>query len=139
MHDEQWDPADVQRLAQGWLALLTDAVADPAKPVGLLSLGVRGDGAEDAEPPTATAWCTSGSPRPPGHTPTGSRSPPPTTRSPAANWTSGRTTGAAAALVGAGPDRLVALCMQRSCAQIVAALGILKSGAGYLPLDPGHP
>ena len=29
--------------------------------------------------------------------------------------------------------------MQRSIAQLVAALGILKSGAAYLPLDPGHP
>ncbi|HEV3511534.1 MAG TPA: amino acid adenylation domain-containing protein [Candidatus Sulfotelmatobacter sp.] len=40
---------------------------------------------------------------------------------------------------GVGPDVIVALCMQRSAAPIVAALGILKAGAAYLPLDPADP
>ncbi|MFF8393056.1 AMP-binding protein [Streptomyces sp. NPDC016172] len=35
-------------------------------------------------------------------------------------------------------DRIIGICLQRSTAQLVAALGILKSGAAYLPLDPGH-
>ncbi len=29
--------------------------------------------------------------------------------------------------------------MDRSIAMIVAILGVMKSGAAYLPLDPGHP
>ena len=40
---------------------------------------------------------------------------------------------------GIGRDSLVALCMQRSPELVVGLLGILKAGAGYVPLDPQHP
>ncbi|MGW7018665.1 amino acid adenylation domain-containing protein [Streptomyces decoyicus] len=40
---------------------------------------------------------------------------------------------------GAGPERLVALVLRRSADLVVAVLAVLKSGAGYLPLDPSHP
>ncbi|SFH04304.1 amino acid adenylation domain-containing protein, partial [Duganella sp. CF458] len=45
------------------------------------------------------------------------------------------------ALLAAGvqPDDRVALCAPRSAGQIAAMLGILKAGAGYVPLDPGAP
>ncbi len=38
-----------------------------------------------------------------------------------------------------GPDTLVAICMERSIEMVVAILGILKAGGGYVPLDPGNP
>lgn len=34
---------------------------------------------------------------------------------------------------------MVGLMMHRSHNLLVAMLGILKAGAAYLPLDPGHP
>jgi len=40
---------------------------------------------------------------------------------------------------GAGPGARVALCAERSVDMVVGLLGILKSGAAYLPLDPAHP
>ncbi|MFG3254891.1 amino acid adenylation domain-containing protein [Streptomyces sp. NPDC048172] len=40
---------------------------------------------------------------------------------------------------GAGPDRVVGLHTGRTAELVVGVLGILKSGAAYLPLDPGQP
>ncbi|MFI5496429.1 amino acid adenylation domain-containing protein [Actinoplanes sp. NPDC051859] len=40
---------------------------------------------------------------------------------------------------GAGPEVPVALALPASPAAVVAILGVLRAGAGYLPLDPGHP
>ena len=41
--------------------------------------------------------------------------------------------------LGAGPETRVGLCVTRSLELIVGMLGILKSGAAYLPLDPTLP
>ncbi len=41
--------------------------------------------------------------------------------------------------LGAGPEVRVALCLERTPAMVVALLGVLKAGAAYVPLDPGHP
>ncbi|MFI7637690.1 amino acid adenylation domain-containing protein [Nonomuraea sp. NPDC049400] len=40
---------------------------------------------------------------------------------------------------GAGPDSLVALALPRDAGLVVAVLAVLKTGAGYLPLDDRHP
>ena len=41
--------------------------------------------------------------------------------------------------LGAGPDRVVGICLDRGVELIVAMLGVLRAGAAYVPLDPEHP
>ena len=41
--------------------------------------------------------------------------------------------------LGAGPERIVAVCHERGLELFVALLAIVKSGAAYVPLDPSHP
>ncbi|MGB7951165.1 MAG: amino acid adenylation domain-containing protein [Candidatus Binatia bacterium] len=41
--------------------------------------------------------------------------------------------------LGARPETLVAICMERSLEMIVGILGILKAGAAYVPQDPCFP
>ncbi|KXU82829.1 hypothetical protein CR51_42505 [Caballeronia megalochromosomata] len=44
-------------------------------------------------------------------------------------------------LIAAGvrPDDRVAICVERGIEMMIGVLGILKAGAGYVPLDPGYP
>jgi amino acid adenylation domain-containing protein len=44
-------------------------------------------------------------------------------------------------LIGLGvkPDERVAICVERGVDMIIGVVGILKSGAGYVPLDPSYP
>lgn len=41
--------------------------------------------------------------------------------------------------LGAGPDVIVGISVERSLEMMVGLLGILKSGAAYMPLDPAFP
>ncbi|MET0777668.1 MAG: amino acid adenylation domain-containing protein [Pseudomonas mandelii] len=40
---------------------------------------------------------------------------------------------------GVGPDRRVAICVERSAGMVVGLLAILKAGGAYVPLDPTYP
>src|SRR5579864_5785415 len=41
--------------------------------------------------------------------------------------------------LGAAPDGLIGICVERSLDMIVGLLGILKAGSAYVPLDPAYP
>lgn len=41
--------------------------------------------------------------------------------------------------LGVGPDRLVAICVERGLDMLIGLLGILKAGGAYIPLDPTYP
>jgi amino acid adenylation domain-containing protein len=41
--------------------------------------------------------------------------------------------------LGAGPDVLVGVSLDRSPALVISLLAVLKAGAAYVPLDPGYP
>jgi amino acid adenylation domain-containing protein len=41
--------------------------------------------------------------------------------------------------LGAGPETLIGICLERSVEMVIGLLGILKSGGAYVPLDPSYP
>jgi amino acid adenylation domain-containing protein len=41
--------------------------------------------------------------------------------------------------LGAGPGTRVGICLERGAELVAALLAVLKSGAGYVPVDPGYP
>ncbi len=41
--------------------------------------------------------------------------------------------------LGVGPQELVAICVERSLEMVVGVLGVVKSGATYIPMDAGYP
>lgn len=41
--------------------------------------------------------------------------------------------------LGAGPEMIVGLCVERSIEMVVGILAILKAGGAYLPIDPSYP
>jgi len=41
--------------------------------------------------------------------------------------------------LGVGAEMKVGICLERSIAMVVAMLGVLKAGGGYVPLDPRYP
>ena len=138
-----FDAATIERFGRHYLRLLEAAMADPALTIGELPLldhaerlaAVAGAGGEypvaclhelfearAAEAPDAVALSYEG-----------------------AVLTYGELNEAANRLahhlrsLGAGPEQLVALFLEPSLSMLTAILGVLKSGAAYLPLDPDYP
>ncbi len=137
----------VARMAHYLRRLLEQGVADPGLPVGRLSL------LDDADLATMlTEWNRTHAPRRPGLTLDAlvRRQAAATPDAVAVSSGDDRLTyaelvGRATALAGflrgrgAGPESVVAVCLERSCDLMAGLLGVLMSGAAYLPLDPGLP
>ncbi|MFL6127650.1 MAG: amino acid adenylation domain-containing protein, partial [Mycobacteriales bacterium] len=141
-----FEPPTVQRLAGHLRTLLADLVARPEAPVGELALL---DGGERDR--VLVEWATG----PAG--PVGGTLPElvaeQVRRTPGAvavvderRRLTYRELDAAAnrvahrlAAAGAGVESVVAVCAERGVDLVVALLGVLRSGAAYLPLDPDYP
>ncbi len=141
-----FDGETIERLARRYVRLLEDALANPGQSIDELALldadeldellaAGRADGREypvglmheafersAAAAPDATAVSFEG-------------------RSLSYEQLNARANRVAHRLIelGAGPETLVALFLEPSLELPTAILGVLKAGAGYLPLDPEHP
>ncbi|MFJ6730599.1 condensation domain-containing protein, partial [Streptomyces sp. NPDC091281] len=144
---ELFDAATVGRMAGHLDALLTGMAEDLARPVSALSMFAPGEGErvvrEWAVTPGSAPWegtihdrvaaCAAHTPDAVAVTYAGK------------SLTYRRLDEAANRLahhlitLGAGPERLAALSVDRGLQMVVGLLGILKSGAAYVPLDPAYP
>ena len=144
---ELFDGATVERWAGHFAALLAGAVAAPERPVGRLDLFsaaerhqllVAWQGGEGFA--TGTDWVAERwealAAQEPGA---------PIVECEGRVWTRGQLEARANRLarrllaLGAGPERLVGVLVERSFDQVAGLLAVLKAGAGYLALDPELP
>jgi amino acid adenylation domain-containing protein len=136
-----FEGATVERMVGHFLALLQAAVAAPDRPVTRLPMAGAGEtGRNGVHRPLPTAGVPELFERHAAATPgavavehEGARL---TYRE--LDRRTGRLACRLRAL-GAGPDVPVGVCLERGLEPVVAALGVLRSGAAYLPLDPLHP
>ncbi|NNG89885.1 amino acid adenylation domain-containing protein, partial [Streptomyces cacaoi] len=149
-----FDAETVRALGERLVRLLSGAAAAPDTPIGALDLLAPGERAELTGPPPPARPVTGTLPelfaRQAARTPrrvavTDPGSPEDQPADDAEELTYAELNARANRLarhliaLGAGPERLVALALPRSAAQVVALLAVLKAGAAYLPLDLGHP
>ncbi len=138
--------ADAERLGARFVRLLEAAVARPDEPSGRLDVLDEAERArvlsarDGVERPLPTPWL------PPLLAQWAARTPDaPAVRDGDRVLTYAELHGRAERLAldlraaGAGPERVVAIALDRSVDLVVAALAVLRSGAAYLPLDPDYP
>ncbi|WP_406499535.1 non-ribosomal peptide synthase/polyketide synthase [Streptomyces sp. NBC_00846] len=138
-----YDPATVDTMVARWMRLLRAAVADPQQRLGRVDLlsveercellpAVEGEAVAASLPEMFAAQVAA--------TPEGvalaSKSMELTYRQ--LNTWANRFAHALIAR-GVGPEQIVAVALPRSVEFVVAVLGILKTGAAYLPVDPAYP
>jgi amino acid adenylation domain-containing protein len=143
-----FDPAAVERIAAGWLALLEATLADPSTPLARLPLL-----APDERARVLQGWSGAGTPRPPGAGLAHELFDAQARRAPEAlaarcdgrslqyGELAARANRLAHRLLaaGVGPEVPVAVFVERGFDAIVALLAVLKAGGVYVPLDPSHP
>ncbi|MFF0636090.1 amino acid adenylation domain-containing protein [Nocardia sp. NPDC004151] len=139
-----FDAATVDSLTHRWIRVLESVVADPTIPVGAIEVlepAERVDllshsGAVAAAPITLPDLLTTAAARDPDATAivfAGQRM--------SYRELDERSNRLARSLIrrGVGPEDIVAIGMPRSLDSVLAVLAIAKSGAAFLPIDPGHP
>jgi amino acid adenylation domain-containing protein/non-ribosomal peptide synthase protein (TIGR01720 family) len=140
-----FDPATAESIAARFVRVLHEAVADPDRPAGqyeLLSQAERSELArQEAGPPAVPALVL-----PEMFERQVRRTPDAEAvaykeQSLSYAGLNARANRLAHHLIarGAGPERLVAIAVPRSVDLVVVLLAVHKSGAGYLPIDPGYP
>lgn len=142
-----FDRATAERLASAYAALLADAVAEPSRPVARLALMSAADRRTVVE-----AWNATALPVPEGarvealFAAQAGRTPGAVAvRHDGAARTYAEVAAAAHRLahrlrrLGVRPGDRVAICLERGPELPAALLGVLASGAAYVPLDPSHP
>ncbi|MGX1543794.1 amino acid adenylation domain-containing protein, partial [Streptomyces adustus] len=138
-----YDPATVETMVARWVRLLRAAVADPRRRLGSVDLlsgeerrallpAVEG-GAAAVSLPEMFAAQVAATPEAVALSCRGTE----LTYRQLDQWANRF----AHALIarGAGPERIVAVALPRSVEFVVAVLGVLKTGAAYLPVDPVYP
>ncbi|QCW26353.1 amino acid adenylation domain-containing protein [Lysobacter enzymogenes] len=133
-----FDPATIERLAQMYATLLDAAMAEPARPLARLRLGVAAASAAPAQsaPNTVCDLFAAQAARMPQA---------PALESPAARLSYAELARRSDRMArqlrgrGIGAGDLVAVASDGDVATFVALLATLKAGAAYLPIDPQAP
>ncbi|WP_019630457.1 amino acid adenylation domain-containing protein [Actinomadura atramentaria] len=142
-----FDRATAEDLAARLVRVLAGAAADPGRPIGALDLL-----GPDERRTILRDWNATGHDRPPATLPALFEAQ--VRRTPDApalvldgarltyaelNARANRLAHRLITEVGAGPEDVVGVEMPRTADMVVAVLGVLKTGAAYLPLDPSYP
>ncbi len=141
-----FEPARIERLLDHYLRLLEAAVSSPEAPLSALPMMPAGEWSRLRE------WSSGPRGRPPADDVWGLLAPAFGAHAQATAVVCGdrlvsygalaqRSEALARALYrrGIGPGHRVGLCLQRSIDLVAAVLGVLRSGAAYVPLDPTYP
>ncbi|QQP99052.1 non-ribosomal peptide synthetase [Lysobacter enzymogenes] len=133
-----FDPATIERLAQMYATLLDAAMAEPARPLARLRLGVAAASAAPAQPASTTVCDLFAAQA--ARTPQA-----PALESPAARLSYAELARRSDRMArqlrgrGIGAGDLVAVASDGDVATFIALLATLKAGAAYLPIDPQAP
>ncbi|MFI6093790.1 amino acid adenylation domain-containing protein [Streptomyces sp. NPDC051218] len=139
----------VSQLLQQLVRLLLSAVADPSAPVGLLSLlsddeterilrWGQGEAVERSGPATLSELFVERARQCPDSVAVVDAGSGESLTYGELAHRSGVLAGVLRGL-GVGPERLVGVCLPRTLDMVVAVLGVLRAGGGYVPLDPAFP
>ncbi|WP_266157604.1 non-ribosomal peptide synthetase [Dyella silvatica] len=143
---ELFDPATVQRFANGLLRVLAQVIDHPDRAIGEIDLLDAQERRQLLHDWNDTSHAVPSGTLPEWFEAQVARTPDAIAASEGSHALSYRELDAGANRLahhlrqrGVGPDVLVGLCLPRSLESLVATLGILKAGGAYLPLDPDYP